>query len=77
MTVTDLIKALQGKEYGGVTKEHREVFMYVRNNDGSETCLMLGGESRIEVTGGGDGVCGASLELTIINPVSKIIEVKG
>lgn len=67
MKVQKLIDILKGKEIGGVTKKPREISLYVRNQDGSEKWVMSE-DSEIRVTGGSDGILGASLELTIINP---------
>lgn len=39
MKVQKLIDILKGKEIGGVTKEPREISLYVRNQDGSENGL--------------------------------------
>lgn len=63
-TTTDLIKILQQNEFGSVTKEPREVSIYAKDENGAEICVMSG-RSSIKNIGGGDGVCGASLDLAI------------
>ena len=63
-TTTDLIKILQKNEFGGVTKEPREISIYAKDENGAEICVMSS-HSSIKNIGGGDGICGASLDLAI------------
>lgn len=66
MTTTELIALLQSKEFGGATGRPRDINIYIRNGDGSETWVM-DSDSHFIVTGAGDGMLGTNIDLTIIN----------
>ena len=66
MTTTELIALLQSKEFGGATGRSRDINIYIRNGDGSETWVM-DNDSHFIVTGTGDGMLGTNIDLTIIN----------
>lgn len=64
MTTTELIEILQRLEFGGVTKEPRQVSISVTDKDG---CYypVLNSRSKLVIDGTGDGIAGATLELSI------------
>lgn len=64
MTTTELIELLSRLEYGGVTKEPREITIDVTDENG-EYYPVLDGRSKLVVVGAGDGCAGASLSLSI------------
>lgn len=66
MTTTELIALLQSKEFGGATGRVRDINIYIRNGDGSETWVM-DNDSHFIVTGAGDGMLSTDIDLTIIN----------
>lgn len=72
MTTTELIALLQSKEFGGATGKPRDINIYVRNKDNSETWVM-NSDSHFIVTGAGDGMLFTDIDLTIINsPTLKL-----
>lgn len=64
MTTTELIALLQNLELGGVTKEPRQISITVTDKD---NCYypVLDTRSKLVVSGTGDGIAGATLELSI------------
>lgn len=66
MTITDMIALVQSRELGGTTGRPRDVNIYIRNEDGSETRIM-DSDSHFIVTGAGDGMLFTDIDLTIIN----------
>ena len=64
MTTTELIELLKGLEYGGATGEPRKISISVTDKEG---CYypVLDSRSRLIVDGTGDGIAGATLELSI------------
>ncbi len=69
MTTTELIEILKRLEFGGVTKKPRQVSISVTDKDG---CYypVLDSRSKLVVDGTGDGIAGATLELSI-NPMPR------
>lgn len=64
MTTTELIELLKGLEFGGATREPRQISISVTDKDG---CYypVLDSRSKLIVDGTGDGIAGATLDLSI------------
>ena len=64
MTTTELIALLKQHEFGASGRP-REIWLNAYDENGTCFNISFGENSKIVVTGGGDGCGGASLDLTV------------